>query len=309
MRTTGEQVDRRVDRRVAVAPISWGVCEVPGWGYQLDPLRVLAEMRALGVEATELGPEGFFPPDPREAAGLLARYGLYPIGGFVALCLHGTAGEHLELFREAASRVAAVGAGMVILAAATGREGYDSCPVLDARGWGSLLSNLESCQKLAAELGLELVLHPHAGTMIETPEEVTRVLQSSSVNLCLDTGHLVIGGNDPLELARSVPGRVAHVHLKDADAGWAEKVRAGKAGYGEAVRAGMFRPLGEGDAGIAGVVEALEAGGYQGWYVLEQDTMIDHEPAAGEGPLGDVRVSLRFLQSLEILESLEGLGR
>ena len=50
--------------RIAAAPISWGVCEVPGWGYQLPRERVLAEMREVGMVATEFGPDGFLPEGP-----------------------------------------------------------------------------------------------------------------------------------------------------------------------------------------------------------------------------------------------------
>ena len=66
--------------KIAGAPISWGVCEVPGWGYQLDPDRVLAEMRDVGLSATELGPEGFLPSDPDELIALLDSYGLSCVG-------------------------------------------------------------------------------------------------------------------------------------------------------------------------------------------------------------------------------------
>ena len=55
--------------RIAGAPISWGVCEVPNWGYQLAPSRVLDEMRDVGLAATELGPEGFLPADPDQTFG------------------------------------------------------------------------------------------------------------------------------------------------------------------------------------------------------------------------------------------------
>ena len=68
--------------------------------------------------------------------------------------------------------------------------------------------------------GVTAVLHPHVGTMVETRADVDRVLAGSAIPLCLDTGHLLIGGTDPVELARTVPDRVAHVHLKDVDAAW-----------------------------------------------------------------------------------------
>jgi myo-inositol 2-dehydrogenase/D-chiro-inositol 1-dehydrogenase len=71
-------------------------------------------------------------------------------------------------------------------------------------------------------------LHPHVGTMIENTAEVQRVLDGSSIALCLDTGHLLIGGTDPAELSREAPERIAHVHFKDVDAAKAQQVRDGR---------------------------------------------------------------------------------
>lgn len=287
-----------IAQRIAAAPISWGVCEVAGWGHQLDPARVLAEMQSVGIEATELGPEGFLPQDPDEAAGLLAAHGLRVIAGFAAVRLNDGGGRHLEVLREAVGRIAASGAHIVVLAVTAATDGYDSRPHLDAAGWRSLLANLEASRAAAVDMGVDLVVHPHVGTMIETPADVRRVLEGTSVSLCLDTGHLVIGGADPVELARSMPGRIAHVHLKDLDGAWADKVRSGQVSYSEAVRAGMFLPLGAGDAGIRGVIEALEASGYGGWYVLEQDTMLGWAPRDDRSPLEEVRASLQYLGGL-----------
>ena len=76
------------EQRIAGAPISWGVCEVPGWGYQLGPDRVLKEMREVGLHATELGPEGFLPSEPTAMARSLSQHGLQAVGGFTPLLLH-----------------------------------------------------------------------------------------------------------------------------------------------------------------------------------------------------------------------------
>src|SRR3954468_3049373 len=88
-----ESVDSGVDAqareaRLAAAPISWGVCEVPGWGVQLPPERVLAEMAKLGFRATELGPQGWLPLDGARVRGALDRYGLRLVGGFVPVVVH-----------------------------------------------------------------------------------------------------------------------------------------------------------------------------------------------------------------------------
>ena len=65
--------------------------------------------------------------------------------------------------------------------------------------------------------------------------------------------------------------------------------------YLEAVRAGLYAPLGAGDLDIPAIVGALEAAGYQGWYVLEQDSALEREPAAGQGPVADVARSIDHL--------------
>ncbi len=283
---------------VAGAPISWGVCEVPGWGYQLDADRVLDEMRAVGLAATEFGPDGFLPAAPRAKAETLAAHGLRAVGGFVPVVLHDPDHDPGPEVDAALDGFVAAGAGTLVLAAATGGHGYDTRPAIRAAGWRTLLANLDHLAGRAAERGVTATLHPHVGTMVVRADEVARVLDGCSVPLCLDTGHLLVGGTDPAELARDATDRIAHVHLKDVDAGMAERVRAGAAGYGEAVRAGMYRPLGAGDVDVAAIVATLAAAGYPGWYVLEQDTVLTIEPPPGAGPVADVRASLEYLRTV-----------
>jgi inosose dehydratase len=113
--------------------------------------------------------------------------------------------------------------------------------------------------------------------------------------LCLDTGHLLIGGTDPGELVTRAAKRIAHVHLKDVDAALAERVRAGELTYTQAVGAGIYRPLGQGDVDVAGIVAGLTRAGYQGWYVMEQDVILGPGDA---DPKEDVRKSLAYLRRL-----------
>jgi inosose dehydratase len=285
--------------RVAGAPISWGVCEVPGWGYQLAAEQVLPQMAEIGLVATEFGPEGFLPADPAAKAETLASYGLAAVGGFVPVVLHNPDHDPLPgIDRELGGFVAA-GAGTLVLAAVSGLAGYDTRPALDDAGWRTLFGNLGRISDRARERGVNPVLHPHVGTMVENREEVARVLHGSSIPLCLDTGHLLIGGTDPVELARAVPDRIAHAHLKDVDADLAGRVRAGEVAYTDAVRCGMYRPLGAGDINIEAIIRVLEANGYPGWYTMEQDTILTGQPE-GEGPAADVRASVAYLRGLGI---------
>ncbi|HEX5565576.1 MAG TPA: sugar phosphate isomerase/epimerase, partial [Streptomyces sp.] len=275
----------------------WGVCEVPGWGHQLTPHRVLTEMGLAGLAATEFGPDGFLPEEPGEKAELLRSYGLSAVGGFVPTVVHDPDRDPLPVIDAALDGFVAAGAGTLVLAAATGLDGYDERPDLDDTGWATLLANLDRITERCAARGVALALHPHMGTLVERRDEVMRVLEGTEVPLCLDTGHLLAGGTDPVDLVRQVPERIAHTHLKDVDAALAARVRGGELSYYDAVRSGMYRPLGEGDAGIAEIVRLLEASGYRGWYVMEQDTVLTAEPE-GEGPLADVRAGVRFLGGL-----------
>ncbi|GAA2089572.1 TIM barrel protein [Actinomadura alba] len=282
--------------RIAGAPISWGVCEVPGWGHQLTPERVLGEMRRLGVAATEFGPEGFLPTAASDRSALLGSYGLRAVGGFVPVVLHDAAADPLAEVDRALDGFGE--AGTLVLAAATGFDGYDGRPNLDEHAWSRLLGNLDRIDRHAAGRGVRATLHPHVGTVVERRAEVEQVLEGSGIALCLDTGHLLIGGTDPVELARSSATRVAHVHLKDVDAALAARVQGGELTYTAAVRAGIYRPLGTGDVDIAGIVRALEGAGYDGWYVMEQDTVLDAEPPAGDGPYADVAAAVEYLRKV-----------
>ncbi len=289
--------EARLRARIAGAPISWGVCEVPGWGYQLEARTVLAQMRELGLAATELGPVGFLETEPSARAEQLASYHLQAVGGFLPVLLHDPGHDPLVEVDQFIDGCIACGAGVLVLAAGAGVEGYDGRPTLDDAGWSTLLGNLDRIAERAGSRGVVAALHPHVGTMVETGEETERVLAGSAVGLCVDTGHLVVGGTDPVALTAAHPQRVVHVHLKDVDAAAAARVRAGDTTFGAAVREGMFRPLGEGDIDIEAMVGALEGAGYRGWYVLEQDVVLDG-PRQAEGPLADVRTSLAFLKRI-----------
>ena len=285
--------------RLAGAPITWGVCEVPGWGCQLAAERVLREVAGLGLRAVELGPRGFLPDDPGEVATTLRRHDLRLAAGFVPAVLHRPEyrSAALEGVATAARTLAAAGAEILVLAAelGNGAGGYDRSAELSEREWAALLDGLDQARSAAGESGLRVALHPHYGTAVERRAHVDRVLADSAIELCLDTGHLLVGGSDPVEVTRAAGGRISHVHFKDVDAALAARVRAGELGYRDAVARGLYRPLGEGDVDVAGVVGLLRAVGYRGWYVLEQDVVLQEEPAEGEGPARMAARSVSYL--------------
>jgi len=273
-------------------------------------------MQQVGLVATEFGPDGFLPDEPQAKAKMLADRGLRAVGGFVPVVLHDPTLDPVPQIEQALAAFAAAGAGTLVLAAVTGTAGYDVRPVIDDDGWQVLLTNLDRLALVASRFGITATVHPHVGTMVETSGDVEHVLAGSGIGLCLDTGHLLIGGADPVALAAKHAGRIRHTHLKDVDATWARRVQSGEVTYTDAVRQGIYRPLGQGDLDIAAIVGSLERAGYDGWYVLEQDTILAGPLAVGSsaagssaagssaagssatgehGPMADVRASIEHL--------------
>jgi inosose dehydratase len=295
--------------RLAAGPISWGVCEVPGWGLQLSPDRVFAEMVDLGITATELGPQGWLPADGREARAVLDRHGLKLVAGFVPVVVHEPSLDGtLETARRAAANLAVAG-GELFVAAAVQDADWAKPEPLGAEGWKRAGEHLSLLAEAVRAEGVELVVHPHVDTLLETAADVELALAHTDVPWCLDTGHLFIGGVDPATFVREHGTRVGHVHFKDVDASVAERLRAGELTLMQAVQAGLFRPLGEGDARIDEVIRALDDSGYGRWLVLEQDLAITgSEPPVGSGPALDVRKSIEYLSN-RVPEEQEVINR
>lgn len=286
--------------RIAGAPITWGVDGSPGWGHLMDPERVLAEMQQVGLSATELGPDGYLPGDPDELRALLDRFGHALIGGFVPAVLYRPewASENLAYVDRAAATLARTGASVMVLGPDSHHPGYDRQIDLTEAEWETFLTNLDRVIQITSGHGLKTALHPHWGMAVVRQDHVEHVLDQSRAELCIDTGHLALAGADAVVIAKAAAGRVAHVHLKDLDEGLAQQVRSGDLAFRRAVIDGLFVPLGDGSVDIRGFIEALEAQRYRGWYVIEQDTVLDAEPEPGEGPIVAAARSFAFLEGL-----------
>ncbi|CAM4120259.1 TIM barrel protein [Helcobacillus massiliensis] len=283
--------------KLAAAPISWGVCETPGWGKQLDPERVLTDMKDLGITHTEFGPAGFLPEDAIERAEFLSERGMTAIGGFYPAVMHRDDHDPLPALREELEAYRAAGAEILVLSLDNGTSSYDDKRELTDEEWALTARRLNEAHELAASYGVRAVVHQHVGTLCESPVAVERLINDTEIELCLDTGHMLAGGNDPLAFVGEHADRVGHVHLKDVDSAQATKVLNGDIAYSDAVADGMYRPLGTGDAQIGAIIRTLREAGYDGWYVMEQDYRILDDSQI-EQAVRDVQDSTAFVRSI-----------
>ena len=286
--------------RVAGAPITWGADASEGWGYLMDPKRVMAEMREAGLSATELGPDGFLPTDPEELKDFVAGYDMSMVGGFVPAILYQDQDIEAQS-RLLRARERSVGRRRCFQRGARTPIALRRLRHRDRYGRRSvegLPAQLRRFQDITEARGLQTALHPHWGMAISRQNQVDRLLNTCDVGMCVDTGHLFLSGVDPLQVVKDAGDRVLHVHIKDLTNDMAEKVRAGEVPFRQATIDGMFVPAGSGDVDIAGVVKYLEGRGYQGWYVLEQDCSLTGDPEPGTGPIEDAKASVEFLRKV-----------
>lgn len=288
--------------RVASAPISWGICEVPGWGKMLSTNRVLSEMAQLGLAGTELGAPGFLPTNPGEIDAILEEHKLKLLGGFTPVVVHNPAERDatMKYVRKTIELFKKTGATQLV-SSLVYTWNWDTPGTLTNDEIRHMFKVLDEITLMCKDNGISNVLHPHLMTVVETKSDVERVLDGCDVNWCLDSGHLAIGGVDILEFAKAAFERIGHVHLKDVDLSRAPSVLNRSQSIMEGVQDGLFTVLGNGDVPISELVRFLESHGYQGWYVIEQDMAITGNlPALGQGPIELVGESLAYLRSISL---------
>jgi inosose dehydratase len=272
---------------VAGAPVSFGVFEMTPEGAEtIAPDDMLEVLASAGYGGVDLGPLGYFGRSS-ELQARLERHGLELAGGWVQLPFSdddafeaSLPGLHdaLRVFTDAAERGPSrlplptlADDGSVARRAAPGR-GAEVDPLADA-AWDRLLANAERAVGIVRAAGFEPTFHHHAGTFVESPDEIERFLASVDVDLTLDTGHLFIAGGDPLDAVHRWGDRINHLHLKDVDLSELQRVLAAGGGMPEVWSSGSFVAFGRGDIDLAAVMNAVDKRGFDGWVVVEQDVL------------------------------------
>lgn len=269
-------------RKIANAPVSFGVFELSDAPPPLTPDEMVRALSEAGYEGIDSGPIGYLGTGS-ELADRLSGAGLLLAGGWVDL-RYDDAEEYrkglpaleaaLDVFAAApagdlAPRPTIAGPGTPERFARPG----GSAPGLPAAEWPAYAARVQETTERCRERGFEPAFHHHLGTYVETPEDVERLLELTDVELCLDTGHLLLAGGDPVECLRSWAGRVGHVHIKDGDTKILAQALADGVDLRELMGRGGFARLGEGELDLPAVVRALDEIDYAGWIIIEQDTL------------------------------------
>lgn len=268
--------------RIATAPVSWGIWEMTIDRPDLIPPQTYLETIVdMGYTATETGPPGYFAPSGAEAAERAGRFGVELVATFLPLRLDDEAGfaEDLGALDRTVEVLEATGGGVVLLAdmetpdraRAAGNEERRRASAWDGETVGRAAERLQRATEIVRGRGLDVALHPHAATHIESEEEVDWILERTDIGLCIDTGHTVVGGGDPVALVQRYASRLRHVHLKDVDGAVLARLERGEVDMDEAWPLGIFCEFGAGVVPIREFLALPEVRQLDGFGVIEQD--------------------------------------
>ncbi len=292
---------------ISIAPCSWGV-EFAGDPRNPPWTKVLDEAKAAGYTGCELGPVGFMPEDPTVLGPALAERGLSLVAGVVFRPFHDPAkwDEVLTASLRTCRALVAHGATRIVLIdsisplrAPTAGRGMEARRMTG----GDLVAFLDRLRTIARmateEFGLSASIHAHAGGWVEFEDELEHVLDEidpKTLGVCLDTGHSIYAGFDPVNFYLRHAERVTYLHFKDINPTVKARVIQNRIGFYEACAQGLFCVLGKGVVDFAVLRQALESKGYTGWATVEQDC----DPNGPTSPLKDAQASLRYLKTVEL---------
>jgi inosose dehydratase len=284
---------------IGTASVNWGFDPLYDWVTTPPFEQMLVEMAASGYAGTEISYH--FPTDVDHLRAQLQARNLRAASTFHEVQLLDPAQHAVEVdaVKPVADRLQALGCNILILSdqtsprriAVAGRVAADGSDGLSRAQWDALAAGLNRIGEYLRERGMRAVYHPHVGTFVETRDEIDRLCRLTDpdlVGLCPDTGHIAYAGADPEAVIVDYAPRVWYVHLKDIDGAKLEAVREQRMSLPEAVKFGLFVPLGKGMINLGSMFNALQAASYDGWIIVEQDA-----PAA---PLQAARQSREYLR-------------
>jgi len=275
---------------VANAPVSYGAFELTVGHDPNVPSgeSVLSQVQSAGYAGIDLGPVGYLGHKERLGESLAGHH-LGLAGAYVELPYadHDTLevalpqlDAVLDTFDAVRSylpgpppRPTLADSGSPVRGLLPGRSVADPALGYDADGWRRFAAGLARVVARCRDRGYEPTFHPETGTHVEAPWEIERVLEVSDVGLCLETGHMLLGGGDPVAMLADHGDRINHVHLKDARRLVMDQIIADQAPVTEIWTREAFCELGAGDLDTDAVLDGLRRIGFSGWLVVEQDIL------------------------------------
>lgn len=266
--------------KYACAPIAWTNDDMPELGSENSFEQCISEMALAGYEGTEIGNK--YPRNPEVLKSYLEPRGLSVASAWISLYLTSEPYEvtaeafikHRDFLYEMGAKVIVVSEQGNSIQGKLDKALFREKPTFTEEEWQLLIEGLEKLGELAHEKSMEIVYHHHMGTGIQTTEEIDELMERTSkdnVSLLFDTGHLVVSGENPIEIFNKHVDRIKHIHFKDVRPEVKEAVDKENQCFLDGVRKGMFTVPGDGAIDFEPILNLIYQSGYSGWIVVEAE--------------------------------------
>ncbi|WP_158780803.1 myo-inosose-2 dehydratase [Pantoea sp. BAV 3049] len=267
--------------KLAIAPIGWTNDDMPELGGENTFQQIVSEMALAGFTGSEVGSK--YPRDPAVLKPMLEIRGIQICNAwFSTFFADGDKAKTIDEFINHRDFLHAMGAKVIGCSEqsksiqGTALAVLEEKPYFTDEEWRLTAEGYNELAKLAAEKGMQVCLHHHMGTAIQTTEEIDRFMQLTHDDVCLlfDTGHAYYSEGSQakmLALLQKYLPRINHVHLKDVRDEVVTQVKSQRLSFLEGVKKGTFTVPGDGVIDFMPVFKLLDESGYQGWMVVEAE--------------------------------------
>lgn len=264
--------------KLGIAPIGWTNDDMPDLGNEITFAQCVSEMALAGYEGCEIGNKF-----PKDAYLLLKELQLRNLQiancWFSSFILTKSMAQNEHEFRDKCAFLSHLGAERIgVSEQSHSIQGKMDTPVfeekyvMDEKEWKTLCKGLDNLANIAEEYGIIMTYHHHMGTVIQTAEEIDKLMQTTEkVSLLFDSGHLAYCGENYLAVLEKYINRIKHVHLKDIRPEVIEKIRKEKLSFLKGVRLGAFTVPGDGAIDFYPIFEILKKNNYKGWLLVEAE--------------------------------------
>ncbi|MEI2267437.1 myo-inosose-2 dehydratase [Erwinia sp. CGal63] len=267
--------------KLAIAPIGWTNDDMPELGAENTFQQIVSEMALAGFTGSEVGSK--YPRDPAVLRPMLEIRNIQICNAwFSTFFANGERAKTIDEFINHRDFLHAMGAKVIGCSEQSKSIQGTGLPVLEEKPhfteeeWRLTAEGYNELAKLAAEKGMQVCLHHHMGTAIQTAAEIDKfmALTHDDVYLLFDTGHAYYSEGSQAQmlaiLEKYLP-RINHVHLKDVRDEVVAQVRSQRLSFLDGVKKGTFTVPGDGVIDFAPVFKILDESGYKGWMVVEAE--------------------------------------
>ncbi|NMM64172.1 myo-inosose-2 dehydratase [Clostridium sp. P21] len=266
--------------KIGICPIGWTNDDMPDLGKENTFEQAVSEMALAGFKGTEVGNK--YPKDVKVLKKALDLRGLQIASAWFSSFLTTKPFEETKkAFIEHRDFLHAMGAKVIVVSEqGHSIQGQMDVPIFEGKynmnedEWKKLADGLNKLGELAKEKDMKIVYHHHMGTVVQTTEEIDKLMDMTDDNLVyllFDTGHLVYSGEDPVAIAKKYAKRIKHVHLKDIRSEKKDKVKKEKLSFLKGVREGAFTVPGDGCIDFQPIFKVLSENDYEGWMLVEAE--------------------------------------